>query len=128
MTLTEQWKKGELEEREYWVKIYRPMLKKCEISKLSFVSSRFIFPQRPDDDDFISEVLAPVPCYEEWQQLHKFLEEFNALEVAKENKKLKELLLKCLDKLKSLNCGYDVWGGELTDFIEEIDNAIGEKK
>lgn len=70
----------------------------------------------------------PVPSYEEWQQLHKFLEEFNALDVSKENKKLKELLYKCREKLDWLNGGYDVWGGELTDFIEEIDNAIGEKK
>ena len=44
-----------------------------------------------------------------------------------ENKQLKELLYKCREKLDWLNGGYVVWGGELTDFIEEIDNAIGEK-
>ena len=44
-----------------------------------------------------------------------------------ENQQLKELLYKCREKLDWLNGGYDVWGGELTDFIEEIDNAIGEK-
>lgn len=65
---------------------------------------------------------------EENTQLRKFLEEFNALDVAKENQQLKELLYKCREKLDWLNGGYDVWGGELTDFIEEIDNAIGEKK
>ena len=32
-------------------------------------------------------------------QLIKFLEEFNALDVAKENKKLKEMLYKCREKL-----------------------------
>lgn len=44
-----------------------------------------------------------------------------------ENQQLKELLYKCREKLDWLNGGYVVWGGELTDFIEEIDNAIGEK-
>lgn len=44
-----------------------------------------------------------------------------------ENQQLKEMLYKCREKLDWLNGGYDVWGGELTDFIEEIDNAIGEK-
>ena len=45
-----------------------------------------------------------------------------------ENQQFKELLYKCREKLDWLNGGYDVWGGELTDFIEEIDNVIGEKK
>ena len=42
-----------------------------------------------------------------------------------ENQQLKEMLYKCREKLDWLNGGYVVWGGELTDFIEEIDNAIG---
>ena len=33
-----------------------------------------------------------VPSYEEWQQLHKIIEEFNALDVVKENQQLKALL------------------------------------
>ena len=45
----------------------------------------------------------------------------------KECQQLKEMLYKCREKLDWLNGGYVVWGGELTDFIEEIDNAIGEK-
>lgn len=49
------------------------------------------------------------------------------LKVIDENQQLKELLYKCREKLDWLNGGYVVWGGELTDFIEEIDNAIGEK-
>lgn len=55
--------------------------------------------------------------------LIKALEKCEKLE--KENQQLKELLYKCREKLDWLNGGYDVWGGELTDFIEEIDNAIG---
>lgn len=34
----------------------------------------------------------PIPTYEEWQQLKKFCEEFNALNVSKENQRLKEML------------------------------------
>ena len=52
---------------------------------------------------------APVPSYDEWQQL-------------------KEILYKCREKLDRLDYGCEVWAGELTGFIEEIDNAIGEKR
>lgn len=45
-----------------------------------------------------------------------------------ENQQLKELLYKCREKLDELDYGCEVWQGELTGFIEEIDNAIGEKK
>jgi FtsZ-binding cell division protein ZapB len=44
-----------------------------------------------------------------------------------ENQQLKELLYKCREKLDELDYGCEVWQGELTGFIEEIDNAIGEK-
>ena len=103
------------------------------------------------NEHFLKQVLAPVPSYDRFcrlnhlendfikaherinemkkenTQLHKFLEEFNALDVAKENQQLKELLYKCREKLDELDYGCEVWQGELTGFIEEIDNAIGEK-
>ena len=50
----------------------------------------------------------PVPSYEEWQQL-------------------KDMLYKCREKLDRLDYGCEVWAGELTGFIEEIDQVIGEK-
>lgn len=37
----------------------------------------------------------PIPSYRELQQLKKFCEEFNALNVSKENQRLKELLKEC---------------------------------
>lgn len=90
--LTEQWKKGELESgKEYWVRLTDEW--KNSIEQVYFNGEDFeLF-----DIDDIEEVLAPVPSYEEWKQLIKFLEEFNALDVAKENQQLKELLhsLKC---------------------------------
>ena len=90
------------------------------------------------------EVLAPVPSYEEWKELkeasdglsnlmfkslmNRFIKADEERErLAEENQQLKELLKECREKLDWLNGGYVVWGGELTDFIEEIDNAIGEK-
>ena len=68
------------------------------------------------------EVLAPIPSYEEWKQLRKFLEEFNALDVAKENQQLKELLWSCQAYFNNqLN---DNWAKSI---VMDIDNAIGEK-
>jgi hypothetical protein len=53
-----------------------------------------------------------------------FCEGFNTLEVSEENQNLKELLLKCREKLDELDYGCEVWQGELTGFIEEIDEAL----
>lgn len=61
---------------------------------------------------------------EENTQLHKFLEEFNALDVAKENQQLKELLSKCLDELAEFNNSYYP---ETQELFSQIVNAIGEK-
>lgn len=71
----------------------------------------------------ITEVLAPVPSYEEWQELHKRLKNTQnlELEVRKENQQLKELLKECKEKLK-----YCV--RETYELLTKIDNAIGEKK
>jgi BMFP domain-containing protein YqiC len=57
-------------------------------------------------------------------QLRQFCEEFNALDVAEENQQLKEMLLKCREKLDKLDYGCEVWQGELTDFINEIDEVL----
>lgn len=90
MTLTEQWEKGELDKTFYYIKYnddsIRTDLSVGKANGLDFCNSKEV-----------KEVLAPVPSYDEWKQLHKFLEEFNALDVAKENQQLKELLysLKC---------------------------------
>ena len=63
-------------------------------------------------------------------QLHKFLDEFNALEVAKENQQLKELLLDCRQTFLKAerNYGFDDSIIDIcSPMIEKIDNAIGEK-
>lgn len=110
MTLTEQWKKGELESGWYYVKGADGLIGMMSDYALYRVNLEY-----PDNE---ITLLAKTPTYEEWknvttcfdyehkaylsmveenQQLRKWCEEFNALEVAKENQQLKELLysLKC---------------------------------
>ena len=110
--LTEQWKKGELKKDKYWVKYRSGKIDIWELSEGTPIESR------PE----IVEVLAPVPSYEEWKQLRKWCEEFNALDVAKENQQLKELLKECQEHLCYHHC--ERYTRELSD---RIDNAIGEK-
>jgi hypothetical protein len=74
----------------------------------------------------------PVPSYEEWQQLHKFLEEFNALDVAKENQQLKEMLSQIRNRQSLIReylsgCKLGSAWDLLYQTENEIDNAIGEK-
>lgn len=116
MTLTEQWKKGELEDGFYYVE---------EDGKTSISICRKHYLLQVLQD---CKVLAPVPNFEDWKQLRKFLEEFNALDVAKENQQLKELLLDCRQKFLEAekNYGFDDSIIDICDpIIEKIDNAIG---
>jgi hypothetical protein len=119
--LTELWKKGELKPNTYYCKIKD----NDYIFRLNYEQGMFFdyFWERMEYDD-IEEILAPVPSYEEWQQMKAFCEEFNALDVAEENQQLKEMLLKCREKLDKLDYGCEVWQGELTDFINEIDEVL----
>lgn len=41
-----------------------------------------------------------------------------------ELRKLKEVLFKCREKLDQLDYGCEVWQGDLTPFIEEIDEVL----
>lgn len=66
MTLTEQWKKGELEDDYYYVRF-----KLKQDSYISIVECEGgEFGYYPDED--IKEVLAPVPSYEEWKELKEY--------------------------------------------------------
>lgn len=121
MTLTEQWKKGELEAGWYYVKNEFGNIFISEYSEdYDYIGDKVVKDFFTEVSE-ITEVIAPVPSYKEWNQLHKFLEEFNALDVAKENQQLKELLKECGDDI--YNYQY-ICLGTLT----KIDNAIGEKK
>ena len=120
MTLTEQWKKGELEQGYYYTTVedYNGVSRNIA----NYYNKDICF-----HHILVKEVLAPVPSYEEWQQLHKFLEEFNALEVAEENKKLKELLKEIRSLWKGTICMPDSQE-QVRDILIKIDNAIGEKR
>jgi hypothetical protein len=125
--LTEQWKKGELPYGNYYVKnIYGNVVN--DIYRDNKYDEWILH-----SDKEICEVLAPVPSYEEWKQLHKFLEEFNALDVAKENQQLKELLKECrynvaTDLEDAIMCESNVDIEYFEYLLTRIDNAIGEKK
>jgi hypothetical protein len=71
---------------------------------------------------------------QENQQLRKWCEEFNALEVAEENKRLKGLLLSSrgfVDKeritLETSGFGHNEYCRRTKELLTAIDNAIGEK-
>lgn len=57
--LTEQWKKGELEQAKYWVKYRNGNIDIWELSEGIPIESR------PE----ITEVLAPILSFEQWQEL-----------------------------------------------------------
>lgn len=113
MTLTEQWKKGELSEGYYYFKMPDGVM---EIAS----EYRLIRYKLTKDAEKI-EVLAPVPSYEEWKSTGKFAME--AMKVAEENQQLKELLSKCLDELAEFNNSYYP---ETQELFSQITNAIGE--
>ena len=97
MTLTEQWKNGELKEGWYYIELNEPFDKiHKDISYYSLGSFDIEV-----DSNYIIEVLAPVPSYEEY-------------------KKLKELLKECRETIET-----SVWGNcsALTDQIDEVIGA-----
>lgn len=140
MTLTEQWKKGELESGWYYVKGADGL-----IGMMSDYALYRVNLEHPYNE---ITLLAKMPSYEEWknvttcfdyehkaylsmveetQQLRKWCEEFNSLDVAKENQQLKEKLEKAEATLLEID------GGWVTDEIrskisEYFVYAIGEKK
>lgn len=119
MTLTEQWNKGELPEGDYYIERRNGYL------LYDNIDSHGVWRNSIDED--IVEVLAPVPSYEEWQQLRKWCEEFNALDVAKENQQLKELLLDCRQKFLEAekNYGFDDSIIDICDpIIDKIDEVL----
>ena len=122
MTLTEQWKKGELEfGKEYYVHFEDGEIDTAQWCYYTN-QNKYGF-----DVDEVKEVLAPVPSYEEWKSMGKFAME--AMKVAEENQQLKELIKECYKMLAQ----YHVENSEPSldeniELLTKIDNAIGEKK
>lgn len=63
----------------------------------------------------------PIPTYRELQQLKKFCEEFNALNVSKENQKLKELLKECKEYIDGID-----WNVDNREFFAKIDEVLND--
>lgn len=134
MTLTEQWNKGKLPEGDYYIKRRNGYL------PYDNIDSRGVWRNSIDED--VVEVLAPVPSYEEWNQLHKFLEEFNALEVAKENEQLKgyneylrNIIKECEPYIENVCIALNMeklangdFSHKSNEVLSKIRTAIGEKK
>lgn len=81
-TLTEQWKKGELPTGWYYIKI-------VDIIFIDFFEGK---EWKNKKDIYISEVLAPVPSYEEWGKAYERVVSENEAIIT-----LKELLKECRD-------------------------------
>ena len=98
MTLTEQWKKGELKEGWYYINDSQIDYKYSKHSSVDF----FITPHED-----IKEVLAPVPSYEEWQRTFhyagKYEHEYTSCvmdyeNLKQENQHLKDVISKmCME-------------------------------
>lgn len=109
--LTEQWKKGELPEGYYWVKVKEelanyPILADC-VRRYEYYD---VYTYFPEYEDSITSVLAPVPSYEEYEQLenwNRFTADYHALREAKEiaeyeNAELKETVEALKSELKEV--------------------------
>lgn len=82
MKLTEQWKRGELEDGDYYVEDYDGFTGCANIK-----SDKSIL----DYDCYFDKVLAPVPSYEEWQALQKRINEL--VENSKNMNSLNQIIL-----------------------------------
>lgn len=132
--LTEQWKKGELDVLDKLIKQIETINNNRALSD-EYLENNGLSTR--EDYNIVGEwgygivwviVDYVLPYLKQTHQLHKFLEEFNALEVAKENQQLKELIKEAKDIIEwyKADCGYK---DALTEVIlTKIDNAIGEKK
>lgn len=133
--LTEQWKKGELPAGRYWVK-YRS----GRIDDWDLLGGKTI-ETKPE----IVEVLAPVPSYEEWQELKEASDGLSNLmfkslmnrfikadeereKLAEENKQLKELLKEWVQfEIEENPNDFTVISERMSELANKTKQAIGEK-
>lgn len=126
-TLTEQWKKGELEQGYYYTTVedYNGVSRNIA----NYYNKDICF-----HHILVKEVLAPVPSYEEWQHqqmsLRMTIDDYkNVVDICEQ---LKELLKECKEQIYLYKdmChqdGYFIKEPFLDDLMTKIDNAIGEK-
>ena len=96
--LTEQWKKGELPNGYYWIRLsWGGMI---IMAYYTGFDGLFELDDHYYDSDEISEVLAPVPSYEEWQASYNCMLENEVLRL--KNAQLQELLKECIPYFNAL--------------------------
>ena len=96
--LTEQWKKGEIPNGYYWIRLsWGGMI---IMAYYTGFDGLFELDDHYYDSDEISEVLAPVPSYEEWQASYNCMLENEVLRL--KNAQLKELLKECIPYFNAL--------------------------
>lgn len=117
--LTEQWKKGELPNGYYWIRL--SWGGRVIMAYHTAFDGLFELDDYYYDSDEISEVLAPVPSYDEWQASENYIDylkqcisvyeskDKQATETSiannkllEENTKLKELLKECIPYFNAL--------------------------
>ena len=119
--LTEQWKQGELPNGYYWIRLSWGGM--VIMAYHTAFDGLFELDDHYYDSDEISEVLAPVPSYEEWQASYNCMLENEVLRL--KNAQLKELLKECKEVIKNVDTyygNYDSTNGYLV--ITKIDEAL----
>lgn len=121
MTLTEQWKKGELPEGFYYVKTRS----ETNIDEyIQWYKDHGIPSEKSFSCFDVQEVIAPVPSYEEWKSAY----ECQIME-SEEVTTLKELLKECREFFEEENPkDFTVMSERMNELLTKIYNAIGEKK
>ena len=101
--LTEQLKKGELPEGWYYV------IKTGDVEMLEYSCNCFLAGDVPLIDNEVTEVLAPVPSYDELQNMNEAVNECMAanIKLVEQNAQLKELLKKANKFLKDYGFTFD---------------------
>ena len=112
--LTEQWKKGELEQGWYYINSGDIDYKYSKYNSADFFVT-------PHED--IKEVLAPVPSYEEWQVSYNCMLENEVLRL--KNAQLKELLKRVNEQFEWIDRDEPFYIND--ELWEDIKTAIGEK-
>ena len=121
--LTQDWKDGKLPVGEYYL-LYKDGTTDREYYDWANVYGRVTEKGFSTDQTDIKEVLAPVPNYEEWEQLQNWADFTNdyhelreKLEIAEyKNAELKELLKECKDYLPEFETPMDI--------LAKIDEAL----
>lgn len=126
--LTEQWKKGELKRgKRYWCKLTDET---TEICYLWLQTNRFTtltgYQSNCLPDEYIPEVLAPVPSYEQWQSLNELLDSMRDTNkvLAHRLNLCKKLLIECNLLLIKQQANDEVEYKESAELVLRIEEVL----